>query len=50
MRTRHLATLLTLVATMIVIAAPAASGGLSEEKFKANDAWLCEDDGFVENH
>lgn len=47
---RRFAILLTILATMTVVAAPAAMGGPSEENFKANDAWLCEDDGFVENH
>lgn len=48
--TRKLATVLTVVAVMMGAVVPAAFGSPSEESFKANDAWLCEDDGFVENH
>lgn len=47
---KRLVMALTMAATILVVAAPAAMGGPSEEAFKANDAWLCEDDGFVENH
>lgn len=34
----------------LMISATAAFGGPSEEVFKGNDAWICEDDGFVEDH
>lgn len=50
MRTPNLSMVLTVVALMVVVVAPAAMGEVPEEAFKANDAWLCEDDGFVENH
>lgn len=50
MKTRKLATVLAAAAVMMATLAPAALGSPSEEGFKANDAWLCEDDGFVENH
>ena len=50
MKTRSLAMVLTVVALMVMAAAPAAMGDPSEDSFKASDAWFCEDDGFVENH
>lgn len=50
MKARKLALVLTAVTLLSAMAAPAALGSPSEEGFKANDAWLCEDDGFVENH
>ena len=50
MTIRKLATVLAVVAVMVITVAPAALGSPSEEGFKTNDAWLCEDDGFVENH
>ena len=40
----------TLTALIVVLGAAVAVGQPSEEAFKANDAWICEDDGFVENH
>ena len=35
---------------VLMVMATVAVAKPSEEAFKANDAWLCEDDGFVENH
>ncbi len=48
--TKRMATVLAVTAAMMTVAVPAAFGGPPEEVFKASDAWLCEDDGFVENH
>jgi hypothetical protein len=50
MKIRKLAMVLAVTAVMMATLAPAALGSPSEEGFKTNDAWLCEDDGFVENH
>lgn len=52
MRTRRITMVLTVVALMMAVAAPAAMAGPPEAVFEANDdVWQCEGDGFpVKGH
>lgn len=50
MTKQRLILVLTVMAMVIGVMAPAAFGTPSQEVFEAKDGWLCEGDGFVPNH